>query len=137
MIARASRVKTIALAAGLLGGLATAGMLFFFDPARGWGWLYPQCTFHRLTGLDCPGCGSLRALHQLLHGQLLAALRLNAFLILSLPVLGWAGFRLFRRELKGGPAVAIRPLWWWLYLAAWVAFGILRNLPALWPGAAA
>ncbi len=30
--------------------------------------------------------------------------------------------------MKGG-AFIVRPLWLWLYLAVWVAFGILRVLP--------
>jgi hypothetical protein len=123
-----SRVKKLALAGSLIGGLALAGILFHFDPASVA--IYPVCTFHQLTGLDCPGCGSLRGMHQLLHGHWQEALRLNAFLVLSLPLWAWLGLRLVWRELKGGPA-AIRPVWLWLYLAAWVAFGVLRNLPAL------
>ncbi len=65
------------------GGLAAAGaaalVLFCFDPARCA--VYPVCTFHQLTGLDCPGCGSLRAMHQLLHGHFLSALHFNALAV--------------------------------------------------------
>jgi hypothetical protein len=128
-----SRQKTIALAATLAGGLATAGVLFFFDPARAV--IYPLCLFHRLTGLDCPACGSLRALHQLLHGHWAAAWSLNAFLVVSLPLWMGLGLRLVWREIQGRPAAAIRPLWLWLYLGAWLAFGILRNLPELFSSA--
>jgi hypothetical protein len=128
-----SRVKKIALAGSLIGGLAVAGILFHFDPARAA--IFPVCTFHQFTGLDCPGCGSLRAMHQLLHGQLREALRLNAFVVLSLPVWAWFGLRLIWSGLNGGPA-AIRPAWLWLYLAAWVAFGFLRNLPVPFPASA-
>jgi hypothetical protein len=120
-------MKKIALASCLAGGFAAALVLYLLDPTRVP--IYPVCTFHRLTGLECPGCGSLRALHQLLHGHLIAALRLNAFFVLSLPVFAWAGFRWVRRQMKNEPAVAIRPAWLWLYLAALIAFGIIRDLP--------
>lgn len=31
----------------------------------------PQCAFHTLTGLSCPGCGGTRAVRALLQGKLL------------------------------------------------------------------
>ena len=40
-----------------------------FDPAGSVFW--PKCPFHLLTGLECPGCGSQRAVHSLLNGDLL------------------------------------------------------------------
>ena len=43
-----------------------------------------------ITGLHCPGCGSLRAVRQFLHGELWAAFRLNPLMVLSLPLLAFA-----------------------------------------------
>ena len=43
------------------------------------------CTFKFLTGYDCPGCGSQRALHALLHGHLLQALRFNPLVFFAVP----------------------------------------------------
>lgn len=40
-----------------------------------------------LTGYDCPGCGSQRMFHALLHGDIAGAWRHNAFLLLVLPVI--------------------------------------------------
>jgi hypothetical protein len=111
----------------LLGGIAAALVLFFFDPVQTP--IFPVCQFHRLTGLDCPGCGATRALHQVLHGNFPAALRLNAFVVLSLPLLAWLGARWLWGEFKGGPAMKFRAAWLWGYLAAYLAFGILRDLP--------
>src|SRR5690349_2777045 len=45
-----------------------------FDPDH---FLFPKCPFHSLTGLLCPGCGSQRALHQILHGHIGASFKLN------------------------------------------------------------
>lgn len=108
--------------------LCAAGALiyFAFDPTKVA--IFPPCFFHQLTGLDCPGCGAQRALHQLLHGNLIAALRLNAMFVLSLPILALFGPRLLSRALKGEP-MGIRPRWYWCYLIAWLVFGFLRNLP--------
>ncbi|MDO5509845.1 MAG: DUF2752 domain-containing protein [Weeksellaceae bacterium] len=48
---------------------------------------FPACSFKAFTGLDCPGCGGQRALHSLLHGDVLRALSFNAFYIILLPFL--------------------------------------------------
>lgn len=120
-------MKKIGFAVALAGGTMAALILFLFDPSRVP--IYPVCQFHELTGLDCPGCGSLRALHALLHGHLVAALHFNLFLVLSLPLYAWLGLRILRHELKGGPPITIRPAWLWAYLAVWLVFGVLRNLP--------
>lgn len=47
----------------------------------------PRCVFKAMTGFDCPGCGSQRMLHALLHGDLASAWGYNPFLLLMLPVL--------------------------------------------------
>ena len=50
----------------LVGGALLAGCVAMraVDPAGG-----PTiCPFKAMTGLDCPGCGATRAIHQLLNG---------------------------------------------------------------------
>ncbi|MEE1348254.1 MAG: DUF2752 domain-containing protein, partial [Bacteroidales bacterium] len=54
-----------------------------FDPARSG--LFPHCPFLMMTGFKCPGCGSQRAIHSLLHLDFATAFRYNAMLVLSLP----------------------------------------------------
>jgi hypothetical protein len=108
-------------------------LLFFFDPATAG--FFPVCTLHELTGWQCPGCGGLRAMHQLSHGHLAAAWRLNPLLVALLPVAFWLGLREAVRVMTGRewPGLVTRPLFVWLLAVALVLFGILRNLP--WPGA--
>ncbi len=121
---RGAGLLALALVAMLGGGL----VLFWFDPSR-YGF-YPYCIFHRTTGLLCPGCGSLRALHQLLQGHLAAACHCNALLVLSLPLLGWFGLRVALAKFRGLPAsLTLRPAWLWCALLLLVVFGVLRNLP--------
>lgn len=43
--------------------------------------------FHAVTGLDCPGCGSQRMLHSLMHGDFAAAWQANPFIICATPVI--------------------------------------------------
>jgi hypothetical protein len=56
---------------------------FFYDPASVS--LFPRCPFNLLTGLECPGCGSQRAIHHLLNLELFAAFRANALVVISIP----------------------------------------------------
>ncbi len=101
------RRRTAALrhpAAGPLGllaaGLAGAGYLYTRDPHLP-GQALPFCPFHRLTGLQCPGCGGTRMAWDLLHGDLPAAWHDNAALLLALPlVAAWYLARL-RHGLAG------------------------------------
>jgi len=53
---------------------------------------FPRCPFKMLTGLSCPGCGSQRALHQLLHLNILQAIRSNILLVILIPVCFFAFF---------------------------------------------
>lgn len=63
-----------------------AGLLLVysrFSPEES-GW-FPKCVFLQLTGLKCPGCGSQRVIHSLLHLDVRKAFEANALLVLSLP----------------------------------------------------
>jgi hypothetical protein len=111
-----------------IGILGTLGLVIFFafDPTKVP--IFPQCIFHQMTGLDCPGCGAQRALHQLLHGHLIAALQLNAMFVLSLPLFAWYAPRLVSGMVSGTP-VPLNTRWLIIYFGAWLVFGILRDLP--------
>jgi hypothetical protein len=116
--------------AGVAAGCA---FLLFFPP--GLSAYGPICGFYRLTGLYCPGCGSSRALYQLLHGNLAAAVQCNPFFVILSPWLLWQyvawGLRLL--SVKSLPTLRPRSAWPLYALAAALSvFGVLRNLP-FWP----
>jgi hypothetical protein len=46
---------------------------------------FPQCPSKYLMGYDCPGCGSQRAVHSLLNGELGNAFNYNPLLFFLLP----------------------------------------------------
>jgi hypothetical protein len=103
-------------------------VLYLFNPAQ-FGF-YPTCIFYKTTGLLCPGCGTLRAMHQLLHGHVLAAFRFNALIVSSLPFLAFGCTQAVRSKAANKPALIwIRSNWLWVVLAILIVFGILRNLP--------
>jgi hypothetical protein len=123
---RATRPAAVAVSA-LLAGVVLL-VLFCFDPRQYH--FYPVCLFHQTTGLLCPGCGALRALHQLLHGHLAAAFRFNPMLVGSLSLLIWFGLRHgWPRRKRDLGAASIRPLWLWVALGAVLIVSVLRNLP--------
>jgi len=117
---------SLAVALGVIGALV---LLRQFNPAEHS--FYPSCWFHQATGLLCPGCGSLRAIHALTHGRWLAAAHMNALLVAGLMSL--PAYLLLRlRERHVPPRIVRRSNHWWLWLAAGClfVFGIVRNLPA-------
>ncbi len=87
------------------------------------------CMFHKLTGLYCPGCGLTRAMHALVHFDVLRAIRMNAFFMLTSPVIALLIWRLFRPLPKMLDAI-VKPLanpWPWVIAVP--LFAVLRNLP--------
>lgn len=115
----------------LLVACAAGTALFFVDPARA-GFPF-GCPFHRLTGLYCPGCGSLRAVHYLLHGCILAAGAMNPIWILLVPVLAYelATVLLCRRPSSLRlPSVLRHRVSGWVVLGLVLAYWVARNIPA-------
>lgn len=93
---------------------------------------YPLCPFRALTGLACPGCGGLRAVHALTHGDLAGAFGHNPLVVLLLPtaVALWA---VAVGRAARGQALRWRPGPGLLAISAAVVliFGIVRNLPGV------
>jgi hypothetical protein len=106
-----------------------AAYLFFFEPGRTG--IFPGCPFRAITGFTCPGCGSTRALHQLLHGRLVAALELNPLLVLAVPFLVTMLFLYTRSAFTGKPLpqISMPRSWAWALTALVICFWIFRNTP--------
>lgn len=64
-----------------------AVVYFFFDPMDAV-WM-PKCLWKLTTGTDCPGCGSQRMAHALVHGEFREAWQANAFAMCMLPVIAF------------------------------------------------
>jgi hypothetical protein len=105
------------------------GFVYLFNPGNSR--LFPTCPFLALTGCYCPGCGSLRALHQLTHGHPGAAFGLNPLMVLSLPFIGYYFVSRATLAAVGRPlrTFFIRPVLIWALLGIILAYGVLRNIP--------
>jgi len=103
--------------------------LRLFDPATSG--IFPPCPVHYLTGWYCPGCGSLRAIHQLLQGNLRAAWALNPLTVILLPFLSYDLLSTVLLEMRGHglPQPFLRANWIRALCVAIILFGIARNLP--------
>ena len=111
------------------GGLGLAVLYFALDPAR---YPFPRCPFLMLTGLYCPGCGSQRAFHALLHGQVGRAAGLNLLAVLCGPLLAVGAVDGTRAWFSGQPqraALLYRPWLGWLVAGVVGGFAVGRNLP--------
>lgn len=117
------------LGVSLLFGAAGLVLLRVFDPATSG--VFPPCPVRYLTGFYCPGCGSLRAMHALLHGDLLTALAMNPLMMITLPVVSYGLLSAGLRELRGkGLPQVMLPAWWIRALCVlFVLYGVARNLP--------
>jgi Protein of unknown function (DUF2752) len=125
---RRRRFPWVVIAVPLLA--AGASVLYSFNPSTSR--LFPPCPFHAVTGLYCPGCGSTRAMHQLLHGHVATAFDFNPLVVVALPLVGLAlAWQALRPRRTAPAATAARlPGWWvWALLLVVVVFGIVRNLP--------
>lgn len=113
--------------AGLAGLAALA--LHVRDPHESGSW--GLCPFHAMTGAWCPGCGSLRAINDLTHGDLLAAASSNLVLVVALPVLAWLWVDWLRHAWAGRRRVSsgLSTPMVWLLLAPVLVFSVVRNLP--------
>ena len=140
----------LAVGAAVLAATAFVALVDPNEPGH-----YPLCPTKYLTGLDCPGCGGLRAVHALAHGDVAGALDHNAFVVLVLlPVCVVLWLAWLRRSWSDDPAEAPpasalertadaltrRPVVV-TGVVAMLAFTVLRNvdvLPALaWLGSSA
>jgi Protein of unknown function (DUF2752) len=121
---RLTASAVVALAAG---GLS---VVYLLDPSSSE--LYPPCPFLALTGFYCPGCGTLRALHQLTLGHPVAALDLNPLMVLLLPFVAYFFASHAMLALTGRPLrkFFVRAELIWALLFVVLVYWLLRNIPA-------
>lgn len=119
---------------------AAAGVLFLAVLAAGWLWAkdpesgrggFPPCAWFAATGTYCPGCGITRALHDLLHGRVRAALDHNALgllvLALTAGVLVKPCWVALSQNTWKPPVLPQRTARW--LLTGGIVWAVLRNLP--------
>ncbi|WP_230420599.1 DUF2752 domain-containing protein [Actinomadura soli] len=92
---------------------------------------YPTCPFLSVTGLQCPGCGSMRTVHALAHARIDDALGLNVLTVAAVPLLAffWVRWALARAQDRPTRTKASHPALIWTLLGTILLFWLVRNLP--------
>ncbi|MDY6302085.1 MAG: DUF2752 domain-containing protein [Bacteroidales bacterium] len=120
---RRTLIIILAIAALLVFGI----IYYALDPSQSG--MFPRCTFLTLSGYKCPGCGSQRAIHALLHGDVVGAFKYNALLLISIP---WIALCLYAETQRiRNPRLYTRinaPQLMWLFLITVLLWWLLRNI---------
>lgn len=123
------RVQAIIFAYICIGVCLAAVTLYFFEPGKSG--LFPSCLLYEYSGFYCPGCGSTRAMSKIVHGDVVAALRMNILTVFFTPFIIYSfllfGSRIFLK--KPLPSYRIPAIVIWGLVVVIILFGILRNLP--------
>ncbi|MFS0884655.1 DUF2752 domain-containing protein [Aeromicrobium sp. 179-A 4D2 NHS] len=92
---------------------------------------YPTCPFLALTGLYCPGCGSLRTVHALAHGDLATAWDRNPLAMVLLPVVlvAWVAWGLRLAGVRAWHPSRVPAPWIWALLGVVLVYWVARNVP--------
>lgn len=124
--------KTIVLFS--LGLLLAGAVLFLYykinpsSPAS----IFPSCPSRSVFGIYCPGCGSQRAIHALLHGDFSLAWSFNPVLVILLPLSLILAIQFVLRHIFGYNwrirLFEYNPFLYGLFLLL-ILYMILRNIP--------
>jgi len=91
----------------------------------------PVCPTKALLGIDCPGCGSLRMLYSLMHGNLGAAARFNALGLAAVVLVVWAYLAWTYGRVSGRRVLSWQHRRWaaMVTLVLVVTWFVVRNIP--------
>ncbi|WP_028658780.1 DUF2752 domain-containing protein [Nocardioides insulae] len=131
----ASRWRRVRAPFLVIGGLSAAtAALHLRDPHQQGSWGFCPTS---LIGLDCPGCGGLRAVNDLTNGQVVAAMSSNLVVTLAIPLVTiflavwfldrWRGVAP-RRPVSAKTWVRLQ----YAAVAVLFLFMAVRNLPGSW-----
>ena len=126
------RWRKLVLPAAVVGTLATATVaLNLRDPhVQGtWG----ICPTKAVLGIECPGCGGLRAVNDLTNLQLVDAISSNLAFVAAIPVLAYVFARWSMGRWRGrawDPSERAMNLSGLTLVVVLTVFTVLRNVPA-------
>ena len=110
-------------------GLGVAALLRLHDPHDPGS--YGFCPFLAITGRPCPGCGGLRAVNDLTHGDVGAAISSNLLAagLVVFSVVAWATWTLRRTRGTDARMLVMSDRALVVVLVVVLAFGVVRNTP--------
>ena len=107
-----------------------AGIYYFYqhDPAQS-ETVFILCVTKNISGIDCPGCGSQRAFHELLHGNFIGAAKLNITIYFFIPLLLFLFLKIALKPFRiYFPDLLISTKWLLLILILLLIFTVIRNI---------
>jgi len=116
----------------LFSAAAVCGSLlyFYFDPS--YSRYFPPCPFYSVTGIFCPGCGSQRAFHDLLHANVTGAADHNLLFVIAVPFILFSVVvtvnNLFHKK-KMQQSLFYKAAFARAVLVCVLGFWIMRNIP--------
>ncbi len=69
----------------MIGFSLILSLFFLYNPLQHN--FFPKCPIYASTGIYCPGCGSQRAIHQILNGNIIEGFKHNFLILLLLLVI--------------------------------------------------
>lgn len=126
---QSSTTERLLAAAGIIGIATSAFIVGYFNPTTAG--FFPQCPFHAVTGLNCPGCGLTRGFNSLFQGDILSAVHFNALLPIMALVFAYFTLSLFFTVIRGrGLSWSFfTPKMMYFIVALVFIYAIVRNLP--------
>ena len=97
-------------------------LYFLFNPSTSN--FFPKCPFHTITGLYCPGCGSQRAIHDMMHLNIFEAINHNALMFFTFTF----GIGLYMYSKKKFSGLIHHPKSPFIIFGVIFLFGVLRNI---------
>lgn len=92
--------------------------------------LFPKCPFYSFTGIYCAGCGSQRAIHQIVNGNIITGIQHNYLLVLVFGVLSYKTIIYFLNKIytKTFSDIFHKPIATKIILILVLLFWMLRNI---------
>lgn len=99
----------------------------------------PSCSFRRMSGYYCPGCGGTRAAFAFARGQFIRSFKFHPIVLYTMVVGGWFMLsqtiqRLSKNRIK--IALHFRPIYAWIAIALILLNCIIKNAVLIFTGVA-
>jgi len=93
--------------------------------------IFPRCIFNLATGFHCPGCGSQRATHDLLHFRIGEALKHNIVIVLIAIIIISKVYAFLSKKYfpKYYYNLGHKPYFTYMIVGIVCIYWILRNIP--------
>ena len=105
--------------------VAAIAIYSYFVDTRGAA-LAPKCPLFLTTGYKCPGCGTQRALHELVHGNFVEFAIYNPILVIAIPYIVILVYLQYLGGADRFPKANNILAWFFVIIAYWIIRNVLN-----------